>query len=178
MAMLSESDVVQTLTASRGRIAAAAWLVARDVHAAEDISQNVVVKAMTGNCRFPSEAAALSWALVAARREAIDWLRRRRNESPALSEEILELMDREFASEPLRGGDSRGEALAECLSDMPDASRRLLILRYFEGRPCKEVAREMDLGLDAVYQRLSRLHQALRKCLETRLKKSAEVIER
>ena len=60
-------------------------------------------------------------------------------------------------------------ALRDCLDQIPAASRRLLELRYFEGRSCNEVAAEVGAGLDAVYQRLSRLHRQLRACVEQRL---------
>ena len=39
----------------RTRLSAAAWLVVRDAHAAEDIFQNVAVKAMTREARFEAE---------------------------------------------------------------------------------------------------------------------------
>ncbi len=47
----------------RTRISAAVWLNLRDVHAAEDIFQNVVLKAMTRDVVFDTESALLSWAL-------------------------------------------------------------------------------------------------------------------
>ncbi len=48
---LSESLILQTLMRWRTRISAAVWLNLRDVHTAEDIFQNVVLKAMTrGRC--------------------------------------------------------------------------------------------------------------------------------
>jgi RNA polymerase sigma-70 factor, ECF subfamily len=173
---LSQQDLLQTLVASRTRIAAAAWIVVRDAQAAEDIVQNVAVKAISTEHGFPSQAAALSWALVAARREGIDWLRRRKYELPVLDADILEVVNREWASEAIRGGSSYSEALQECLTEAPEESRALLRLRYFDGYPCKDVARELGVNLDAVYQRLSRLHRALKRCIEQRLKK-AEAVE-
>ena len=59
---------------------------------------------------------------------------------------------------------------------MPEKSRRLLRLRYFEGYACKEVADTIRAGLGAIYKRLSRLHQALKECVELRLNE-AEVAE-
>ena len=44
---ISEQDILRTLMKSRDRIAAAAWVVVRDTHAAEDIFQNVALKALT-----------------------------------------------------------------------------------------------------------------------------------
>jgi RNA polymerase sigma factor (sigma-70 family) len=88
---LSEPEILQALMKSRTRLSAAAWVVARDTHAAEDIFQNVALKAMTREVSFESEGALLSWAFITARREGIDWLRRQRREALGLGEEILEL---------------------------------------------------------------------------------------
>jgi RNA polymerase sigma-70 factor (ECF subfamily) len=171
---LSDQETLQTLMAARTRVVAAVWIVVRDAQPAEDIFQNVAVKTMTKNVSFDSEEAAISWALTTARREGIDWLRRRRIELPVLDEESLELLDRGW--ENGSGADNaRSEALQECLSEIPETSRRLLRLRYFEGYACKDVARELGVGLDAVYQRLSRLHRSLKACVEQRLN-LAEVV--
>jgi len=43
---ISEQDILRTLMKSRDRIAAAAWVVVRDAHAAEDIFQNVALKTL------------------------------------------------------------------------------------------------------------------------------------
>ena len=166
---LSDQDILRTLMKSRDRIAAAAWVVVRDAQAAEDLFQNVALKAITKEVSFEAEGAVLSWAFITARREGIDWLRRHRNESPGLDAEILELLDQEWLSETARRGDARMEALRECLKAVPGQSRRLLRLRYFEGYSCKEVAEKFGTRLNVIYKRLSRLHRGLKKCIELRL---------
>ena len=68
---LTEAIVLQTLMKWRTRVSAAAWLVVQDAHAAEDIFQNVALKAMTREVNFESEGALLSWAFITARREGL-----------------------------------------------------------------------------------------------------------
>ena len=96
---LSEHEVLQTLMQARVRISAAAWLMVRNTHTAEDIFQNVAVKAMTRDLSFDDRSALLSWAFITARREGIDWLRRHRRETSSLDPEILELLEQEWQSE-------------------------------------------------------------------------------
>ena len=166
--MLSHDEIMRELFAARPRLGAAAFVIARDAQAAEDLFQNVALKALTQGATFEHEGALLSWATVSARREALDWLRRRKSEVPVLDNDVLDLLDAEHAcAAPADTG--RVSALRDCLEQMPAASRRLLELRYFEGRSCNEVAAEVGAGLDAVYQRLSRLHRQLRACVEQRL---------
>jgi len=73
---LSEQEILQALMKWRTRLSAAAWVVVNDAHAAEDIFQNVALKAMTREVSFETESALLSWAFISARREGIDWRRR------------------------------------------------------------------------------------------------------
>jgi len=173
---ISEQDILRTLMKSRDRIAAAAWVVVRDAHAAEDIFQNVAIKALTKEVNFASDGSVLSWAFITARREGIDWLRRHRREWTGLDSEVLDLMEREWLSESANYGAARMEALRVCLKQLPEKSSQLLRLRYFEGDSCGEVAKKLGTGLDVVYRRLSRLHKHLKECIEYRLDQS-EVTE-
>jgi RNA polymerase sigma-70 factor (ECF subfamily) len=171
---LSEPEVLQALMKWRTRLSAAAWVVARDTHAAEDIFQNVALKAMTREVNFESEGALVSWAFITARREGIDWLRRHRREALGLGEDILGLLEQEWRAASPQPSGARIDALRECLAAAPESSRRLLRLRYFAGYRCDEVAREMGASLDAIYKRLSRLHESLRQCVEGKLSQVRE----
>jgi len=169
---LSEHDILQTLLKSRDRISAAAWVIVRDAHTAEDIFQNVVLKALTKEVSFEVRGAVLSWAFITARREGIDWLRRHGKELTGLDSGIMELLEHEWLSETANRGERRIEALRACLKTLPEKSCLLLQLRYFEGNSCTEVARRLGAELNAVYKGLSRLHRGLRECVELRLNRS------
>ncbi len=163
---LDEPDILRILMKSRSQISAAAWLIVRDTQAAEDIFQDVVLKAMTRETHFTSEAAVMSWGFIAARREGIDWLRRRKKEPTTLHATLYESLQEEWlhpAEAP------RLEALRECMRRLPESARSLFRLRYVEGYACAEVADRLGSGRNAIYKRLSRLHQALRECVESRI---------
>lgn len=166
---LTEQEILQALMKWRTRVSAAAWVVVQDAHAAEDIFQNVALKAMTREVSFEAEAALLSWAFISARREGIDWLRRRQRESLGLDAELLDILEREWQARPPPGAGSKIEALRECLEAAPEAARRLLKLRYFDGYNCEDVARQMGIGVNAIYKRVSRLHESLRECIEKKV---------
>jgi RNA polymerase sigma-70 factor (ECF subfamily) len=171
---LSEPEVLQSLMKWRTRVSAAAWVVVRDAHASEDIFQNVALKAMTREVSFETESALLSWAFITARREGIDWLRRHQREALGLDAEILELLEHEWQAAPSHPSGAKIEALQECLEAAPESSRRLLKLRYFDGYSCEEVADQMGVELNAIYKRISRLHQSLKDCVEGKLRQPAE----
>jgi len=167
---LSQEDVVRTLLAARTRISASAWMVVRDVQASEDIFQNLSVKALSGGTRFELEAQLISWAHITARHEALNWVRSRKGRALVLDETVLDLVASEGEGEGAdRKEGGRVEALRECLSTLPSGSREILDLRYSEERSCEEISRVLRIGLEAVYQRLSRLHRAIKHCTERRL---------
>ncbi len=171
---LAQEYIVRTLLAARMRISASAWVIVRDAQAAEDIFQNVTVKALTGGGQFECEAQLVSWAHVTARHEALNLIRSRKARVLVLDAASLELLESEWIREAARPESDRVEALRQCLDALPADSRRVLHLRYFQERSCAEVSQALGVGLDAIYQRLSRLHRALAQCIERRLAGQAQ----
>lgn len=167
--VLTEQMILQTLMQWRTKISASAWLVVRNSHSAEDIFQNVVLKAMTRDLLFESESALLSWAMITARREGLDWLDRHRREVGVLDEGIHNALNQVWQSQRVSESGGRSDVLQECLEATSVESRLLLKLRYGDDLSCEEVAEKLSLGLNAVYKRLSRLHEALRQCVEMKL---------
>jgi RNA polymerase sigma-70 factor (ECF subfamily) len=138
---LNPQEIVQTLLAVRTRISAAVWVIVRDAQAAEDIFQDVSVKALSADVQFDREPQLVSWALIAARHQSLNWLRSRKKQTVTLDESVLEQMEAEWARESMRPEGERIEALRQCLEELPDRSKRMIRLRYFEEHPCRNVAK-------------------------------------
>lgn len=164
---LKQEDIVRTLFAARTRIVAAAWLIVRDAHVAEDLFQSMTIKAIAGRSEFEREASLISWAFVTVRHEGLNWVRDKKR-AVVLEAGALDLLQADWTTDKSLSRD-RVNALEQCLQELPADSRRLVELRYYDQRSCGEVAASLQLGLQAVYQRLSRLHRALRLCVEGRL---------
>ena len=166
MSSLPQSEIIRTLLGARARLSAGFFLVLRDAHLAEDVFQEVMVKAMDEGGLFTNEAQLLSWSRAVGRNAGLNLLRKSGRISVGLPESLLETLAQESEAE---GGSAREAALRGCLEGLPAQSRELLELRYFHGLSCAEVAARADSALDAIYQRLSRLHRVLRRCVEARL---------
>ena len=166
---LDEYQIMKCLMDWRPRLLAAAWSVTRDGFAAEDIFQNVALKSITRKVVFRAEAALVSWAYVATRREGIDWLRRNRRTMNVMEDQLMDIMEMEWMQTQATSVDHRLDALPHCLGKLPEKSRQLLKWRYHDGLSCQEVADRLKLELNAIYKRLSRLHHALRDCVSRRL---------
>ena len=166
---LSEKEILRFLMQSRERISAAAWLVVRDAHVAEDIFQNTVLKAVTKDVSFEAEAALFSWAFITARRDSLNWCRKHGRESVGIDEDILTLIHQDWQNDHLNPKGNRFELLRDCMEEMPQKSEKILRLRYFEGLSCGEIADSISITLDAVYKRISRIQNSLRKCVELKM---------
>ena len=166
---LSEKEILRFLMQSRERISAAAWLVVKDAHVAEDIFQNTVLKAVTKDVSFEAEAALFSWAFITARRDSLNWFRKHRRESVGVDEDILTLIHQDWQNDHLNPKGNRFELLRDCMEELPQKSEKILRLRYFEGLSCGEIADSISITLDAVYKRLSRIQNSLRKCVELKM---------
>ena len=166
---LSEKEILRFLMKSRERISAAAWLVVKDAHVAEDIFQNTVLKAVTKDVNFETDAALFSWAFITARRDSLNWIRKHRRESVGIDEDILTLIHHDWQNDHLNPKGNRFELLRDCMEELPQKSEKILRLRYFEGLSCGEIADSISITLDAVYKRISRIQNSLRKCVELKM---------
>jgi RNA polymerase sigma-70 factor (ECF subfamily) len=164
---LQPDTVVQVLLRERLRMTALAASVVRDVHAADDIFQQVVLSALENRTQFQNTGHVLAWSLRAVRHRAVD-LARSRQLRP-LPDEVLDLLESR-AEDPAGGKWSeRSEALHQCLSQLTPSARGLLQMKYGEGLTALVIAKRLQRTADAVYQSLSRLHRCLRECVEQRL---------
>jgi RNA polymerase sigma-70 factor (ECF subfamily) len=169
--MLLAEEITAVLIRERLTLTAYIATVTRDFHIAEDLFQEVCVKAVGRGSEFESIQHLVHWARVVGKNRAIDVLRARHGRSTGLSDRLLaELADewpRKSHTECLT------EALTACLERLTANNRELLRLRYFERLACPDVAKTMGKNLETVYQALARVHKTLGECVRNRLRETA-----
>jgi RNA polymerase sigma-70 factor (ECF subfamily) len=67
------------------------------------------------------------------------------------------------------GGQQRAQALAKCVAELPDPSRRLIDLVYQQALPVKTVAERLRATANAISMSLARLRRRLRDCVDRRV---------
>ncbi|MCI0704530.1 MAG: sigma-70 family RNA polymerase sigma factor [Planctomycetia bacterium] len=164
---LEPDAIVQVLLRERLRVTALAASVVRDVHAADDIFQQVVLSALESRSQFHDVGHVLAWSLRAARHRAID-LARSRQLRP-LPDEVLDLLESRSGDPAGTHWSDRDEALHHCMSLLAPAARGLLQMKYGEGLTAAAIATRLQRSSDAVYQSLSRIHRCLRECVERQM---------
>jgi RNA polymerase sigma-70 factor (ECF subfamily) len=165
--MLLPETTTATLLAERMPITAFFASVTRDFHLAEDVFQEVCVKAVARVESFESAAHLMNWARLTGKNRSIDILRARDGRYVGLSDEMLALLAEDWPDQTQ--ADAMQEALDHCITQVTPNNREMLRLRYFERRNCTDVAAIMGRKIETVYQALARLHKTLGDCIRIRL---------
>ncbi len=119
---------------------------------AEDLAQNVMVRAFFGLKNFRQDASFRTWLRVIASREAFGLYRKRGDVVAADPDALLAIL----SQEPDQHRRDEREALVLALSRVPYPYREILVLRYLEELSLDEIAQALDIGLSAAKMRLSR----------------------
>ena len=148
--------------------------VVRDVHAREDVFQDIALTLWQQFAHYEQDRSFGAWARgVAAKKLLERWNRDRRVPIPFSPEAVRLLVE---AAERAQTRPSPSfDALEHCLAKLPEKSRRLLALRYAEAQPLEAIAADIRATREAVYQALSRLRRRLRDCMQRWLAAGGDV---
>jgi RNA polymerase sigma-70 factor (ECF subfamily) len=151
------------------RVVYVAYRALRDASLAEDLAQEVFLRAYRSLGRFQMERRFGPWLMAIAGNRIRDHLkaRKRRNE-------ITWEPDRPTGSDdvtPLQQAESRQllRRVVAGIEDMPDETQDVLRLRFVLGLDYEEVASALELPLGTVKSRISRARGALRLLLKEEL---------
>jgi RNA polymerase sigma-70 factor (ECF subfamily) len=127
---------------------------------AEEAAQESFVRAFLSLKKLRKPESFYSWLLGIAGRVAKEQFRsqlRRRQDS-----EVAETMMTSAADH------NEDCPLEEVIAVLPESHRQVILLRYYEGLSCQEVARRLDMPLGTVTKTLSRAYVLLRQELKAR----------
>ena len=142
--------------------------VVRDVHAREDLFQEVSRTLWQKFEDYDLDRPFGAWARGIAARKMLE-ARRRNARFPLVfpPETITAILDAFEQSD--EDTELHGAALRLCLTELPPRSRDILTCRYDHGYRCERIARETGSTLKAIHQTLCRLRRALALCIQRRL---------
>ena len=139
---------------------------------AEEVAQDVFVRAYHALPSFRGESSPLTWLLRIAYHEALNHLRRRRPytvDIDAVSEgsEFGSLASDEEA-DLSTGREERIRLLEEAVGELPPDDQLLLHLYYYDDRPLRDIAYIMDAEPNALGVRLHRIRKKLQTMIKQR----------
>ncbi len=120
--------------------------IIKDHHEAEDITQNIFAKLMTGIKKYDEQNVPFTaWIMRVARNAALDHMRIKRA-IPMEDPHVEEIYD-ETSREDLAGG----RDLRQALEQLPEDQREVLILRHIAGLSPVEIAATLGKSESAVF---------------------------
>src|SRR5688572_1499366 len=137
------------------------WLLAYfiagtgDPHRAEDLVQDVFAAALKNSGRFDPSKSVGAWLRGIARNVLLMTYRSSRRPTLSLDAGALDRLDGAAAraeSEEAAAGYAgrRQQLLRDCLGAVPEKNRKVLALKYTDGRPSRDIAARLGMRASAV----------------------------
>jgi RNA polymerase sigma-70 factor (ECF subfamily) len=147
-----------------------------DRQLAEDIAQETFLIAFRKISTLKNPDSFGAWLRGIARWEAFAALRKRGTEisfEPAVFEgleDVFSSLEQQHAAERWQ---ERFQTVEDCFRELPEKLQTVCRLHYFEDHRTQQIADVLKAGLNAVLKRLERARDAIRQCVERRLKLEA-----
>jgi RNA polymerase sigma-70 factor (ECF subfamily) len=163
-----EERFLQLLLANERRVYAFILALVPVWSDADDVLQNTSAVLWRKRETFTLESDFVAWALSIARYEVLSYRKRQRRDRMIFSDQTVELLAEQMASEGL-GSDSRRDALESCVAKLKERDRELIRLRYEPRATTQGVADRVGRSIQAVYKALNRIHGQLLDCVRQTL---------
>jgi len=125
--------------------------------AAEEVAQEALVRAYFKLHKLKKHNSYFAWLVSIANNAANEYLRNRKKFGV-----MAELPEKE-EMRPEEREDSY--ELEKTIAKLPESQRKVLLLRYYGGLSCLEVAQKLEIPIGTVTKNLSRAYKNLRKLL-------------
>jgi RNA polymerase sigma-70 factor (ECF subfamily) len=126
---------------------------------AEEAAQETLVRAYFNMSKLKKPDSFFSWLLGIADRVAKE---HERKEQIQRQRELV----RSFSQEASGTEFSQDYALESAVAGLPEAYRQVVLLRYYGGHSCNQIAGQLDVPLGTVTKTLSRAYAMLRETLQ------------
>ena len=170
--MADEQAFLCSFRQEERRLAAYLLSVTGDFHAVEDLLQGVARVLWEKLGEYDETRPFGAWAMGVARLEALKWRHQAKRRREVLSEEAMQLLA-ETTSGDSREIDQRYLLLADCFKALSATARRVLQLKYAQGKKIAEIAGHTDKTAAAVEMILVRSRRQLRRCVQRKMSRIA-----
>ena len=145
---------------------------------AEEVTQDAFIRAQRGLDKFRGDASFSTWLYQIATNLAHNrywyWFRRKRDQSISLDQPLGDDGDMTLENVMPCGGESPAEAtvtqefvdrVSECMHDLNEKHKEVLILRNVKNMSYDEIAQELDISVGTVKSRIARARESLRELM-------------
>ncbi|QDU58701.1 sigma-70 family RNA polymerase sigma factor [Aeoliella mucimassa] len=136
----------------------------------EDVFQETCIALWRSFDEFEPGTDFGAWARTTARFRVLAHAKKRTSDKHVFATETIELLAEEIEEDsPVIA--KRSAQLDHCLRKLPEADRRILVERYFDGRSAAQMASDMGRPLGTLYKSLRRIRRLLLECVEMNIRR-------
>ena len=129
---------------------------------ANDVMQNVFVKAWTNLDEFHNKSKFSTWLYRIAINESLDFVRKQKNTLSVSSDEGMSVANKLMADDYFDGDETQAQ-LQEAISQLPDVQRTVFNLRYYDEMKYSEISKVLGTSEGALK---ASYHLAVKKITE------------
>jgi len=133
---------------------------------AEEALQEVFVRCYFGLATLEKQSSFFAWMLGVASRVAKEMFRIEQKQKQAAEK---------LAQMPSQSSSARDWPLAKTIAKLDDFYQQLILLRYYGGHSCKDVAAILNIPIGTVTKSLSRAYTQLREMMKQDVAEESEV---
>lgn len=142
--------------------------------AAEDAVQEAMLVVVAKYEQFEEGTSLLAWCRSIVRIEVLRAKQRHQRERTLAKKVLDDAVDAAFeefqSSRASHERELRREALAQCVEQISDRSKRVLESRFIDELGYPQIGERLSMSIEAVRKALFRVKKQVRECVETRLK--------
>ena len=130
----------------------------------DDLGQKVMITALEGLPKLRKPSSFPAWLLRISRNKLLNWFR---DADPARSDLLHEgLQSNQPNAEAELNLKERDSALRQCIGELTEKQREVIILHYYQGMKLKEISSLLGKPTGTVAPTLKQTREKLKKCLE------------
>ena len=145
------------------------WRKIGDFHTAEEITQDVFLKAYQRLAKLKKPQSFASWLYVIAANDCSTWLRKKRLKTQPIEDTSSALVEKAtysgyvIAENERTAAEAQRDAVKKLLAKLQESDRTIITLFYFAEMTCKEISEFLGVSANTIKSRLSRARQSLKK---------------
>ena len=151
------------------QVHALVWRKIGDFHVAEELTQDVFLKAYQGLATLKKPQSFVSWLYVIASNDCSTWLRKKRLWMQSLEDTSSAKLEKATYSgyviqeNERTSSEAQRDVVQKLLAKLQESERTVMTLHYFGEMTCKEISEFLGVSVGAIKSRLKRARHRLKK---------------
>ena len=161
-----DDSFVELMTRNQLRLRSFILTLVRDAPAADDVFQEASLVMWRKRQDFDQSKDFFRWACGVALLEVLQYRRKADADRLLFDEELINALAIDYVDH-VADWDRQRSALRGCMQKLTSKDRWLLDARYLSGIKTAQIAEQLDRPLSTVYSSLSRIREALFRCVQS-----------